>query len=552
LQTGIRDVSALLGAFTFSGRFSGQNGSYQGSVADLLMGFPTRYQQDSNTVFNQWQKLYFLYAQDDWKVNRKLTLNYGLRYEFATPPRERDNQWSNFDYGTRTFVLAKDGGLFERALIHPDYNNFAPRVGFALSATPRTVIRSAYGVFFNHSNRMGREGLLGFNLPFIVLGDANIGGSQTLKAADALIKMSTGIPPGFVDISKVNQRTVSRKAQDAGQRTTYVQQWNFGVQQELAPDVIFEVAYVGNSGRKLAAFRNLNQAIPVFSATATTAGPRPLASAALEGDIQLLENLGVSNYHSLQLRFEKRFSGGLSLLSSYTWGKALTNSVDHLSTSGQGNGVDVGVFREPQNGLDRTSEYGLAEFDVQHRWVTSAVWQLPVGKGKMYGSNMSSTADWVVGGWEFAPIFTWQGGLGLTVTQPGLLNLGGERRSRPNRLANGDLPEDQRTVDRYLDPAAFSILQVSAALPGFVPNQAFGNSGVGIVRGPGLVNFDFNLSKTFKFTERHSLQFRAEFFNAFNHANFSVPGVNLEGSFGQITGTATEPRIIQFALKYRF
>jgi hypothetical protein len=400
---------------------------------------------------------------------------------------------------------------------------------------------------------MGREGLLGFNLPFIVLGDANIGGSQTLKAADALIKMSTGIPPGFVDISKVNQRTVSRKAQDAGQRTTYVQQWNFGIQQELAPDVVFEVAYVGNSGRKLAAFRNLNQANVVFNAQGVpSAGPRPLAGAALEGDIQLLENLGVSNYHSLQLRFEKRFSGGLSLLSSYTWGKALTNSVDHLSTSGQGNGVDVGVFREPQNGFDRTSEYGLAEFDVQHRWVSSAVWELPFGRGRKYGSSMNRGADLLVGGWEFAPIFTWQGGLGLTVTQPGLLNLGGERRSRPNRLGNGDLPGDQRTVDRYLDPAAFSILQVNPALPGFVPNQAFGNSGVGIVRGPGLVNFDFNLSKNFRITERQTLQFRAEFFNAFNHANFSVPGVNLDASFGQITATATEPRIIQFALKYRF
>jgi hypothetical protein len=553
LQTGIRDVSTLLGAFTFSGRFSSQNGQYQGAVADLLMGFPTRYQQDSNTVFNQWQKLFFFYAQDDWKVSRSLTLNYGLRYEFATPARERDNLWANFDFSTNSIVLAKNGSFRERALVNPDWNNFAPRFGFSWSLTAKTVLRGAYGVFYNHSNRMGREGLLGFNLPFIVQGDANIGGANNLKATDAQMRLQTGIPAGFVDIRRVNQATTARKAQDTGQRTTYVQQWNFGIQRELITDLLFEVSYVGNRGLKLAAFRNLNQQSVVFSAAgAPSAGPRPLVGFGLNGDIQFLENLGVSNYHSLQTRLEKRFSGGLSLLSSYTWGKALTNSVDHLSTSGQGNGTDVGVFREPQNPLNRRAEYGLAEFDVKQRFVTSAVWQLPYGKGRKFGSGVGRGADTLLGGWEIAPILTLQTGLGLTVTQAQLLNLGGERRSRPNRLGNGALPESQRTIDNYLDRSAFSILQVNPALAGFVPNQAFGNSGVGITRGPGMFNLDFNLSKTFSVTERQTLQFRAEFFNAFNRANFSVPGVNLEGSFGQITQTSTEARIIQFALKYRF
>ena len=553
LQTGIRDVSALLGAFTFSGRFSGNNGSYAGSVADLLLGFPTRYQQDSNTVFNQFQNLYFGYAQDDWKVSRTFTLNYGLRYEFATPARERDNQWSNFDFATQKFVLAKDGSLYDQALIKPDKNNFAPRLGFAWSALPRTVLRGAYGIFYNHSNRMGREGLLGFNLPFIVLGDDNIGGANNLKSTDARIRLQTGIPAGFVDVNRVNQRTVGRKAQDAGQRTTYVQQWNFGIQHELVRDLLFDVAYVGNKATKLAAFRNLNQQAVVFNAAGVPgAGARPLTGAAIDGDVQFLENLGVSNYHSFQMRLEKRFSQGLSMLTSYTWGKALTNSVDHLSTSGQGNGVDVGVFREPQNGFDRKSEYGLAEFDVKHRWVTSAVWQIPFGKGQKHGSGVNRGVDAILGGWEFSPIFTAQSGLGLTITQAGLLGIGGERRSRPNRIGNGALPEDQRTVDRYLDASAFSVLQVNPALPGFVPNQAFGNSGVGIVRGPGMVNLDFNLAKTFRITEKHLLQFRTEFFNTFNHPNFGVPGVNLDASFGQITALATEPRIIQFALKYKF
>jgi hypothetical protein len=226
--------------------------------------------------------------------------------------------------------------------------------------------------------------------------------------------------------------------------------------------------------------------------------------------------------------------------------------VDHLSTSGAGNGVDVGVFREPQNGLDRDAEYGLSEFDVKQRFVATAVWELPFGRNRMFGGASSPTVDMLLGGWEFSPIITIQGGLGLTITQSQLLNLGGERRSRPNRVTNGTLDEDLRTVDHFFDTDAFAILQTSPSLAGFVPNQAFGNSGVGVIRGPRMVNLDFTLGKTFTITENQSVQFRSEFFNAFNRANFSVPGINVGAGFGQIVSTATEARIIQFALKYRF
>jgi len=310
--------------------------------------------------------------------------------------------------------------------------------------------------------------------------------------------------------------------------------------------VMFEVAYIGNRGLKLPAFRNLNQQPVVFNAAgAPGAGPRPLSAFGLNADIQLLENLGVSNYHSLQAKVEKRFSAGVSGLLSYTWGKSLTNAVDHLSTSTGGNGVDVGVFKEAQDGNNRSAEYGLSEFDVQHRLIGSAVWQLPFGKGR----RLSSLFD----GWALSPIVTVQSGLGLTIVQSNLLNLGGERQSRPNRIANGALPDPQRTVDRYFDTSAFRILQTNPALDGFVPLQAFGNSGVGVLRGPGLFNIDFNLSRNFAVTERHVLQFRAEFFNALNHPSFGVPGVNISsGGFGQIIQTATEARIIQLALKYKF
>jgi hypothetical protein len=438
VETGIRDVSALLGNFSFSGRFTGTNGRWENAVADLLLGFPSSYAQDSDTTFNIYQRMYFFFVQDDWKVSRKLTLNLGVRYEFATPPRERDNKWANFDSSKGAFVTAKDGSLFDKALIHPDRNNFAPRVGFAYSLTPRTVIRGGYGIFYNHANRLGREGLLGFNPPFIILANASISGSGVLRSTDALFRLQDGIPPGFVDINRVNLTTVSRKAQDPFQRTPYVQQYNFGIQQEIFKDMVFDLAYVGNRSLKLPSFRNLNPNLYTFNAQgAAVVGARELSSLGLNGDIQILENLGIANYNSLQAKLDKRFSKGLTVLMSYTYGKSLTDSVDHLSTSGAGNGVDVGEFKEPQDGKHRRLEYGPAEFDVSQRFVLSGVWRLPFGRDQAYGNSWSKGVDTLLGGWQFSPIFAAQTGLPLTINQSEAIGIGGERRSRPNRIANG-------------------------------------------------------------------------------------------------------------------
>jgi hypothetical protein len=552
VHTGIRDVSSLLGNFDFSGRFTGVNGRWENAVADLLLGFPTRYQQDSDTTFDIYQRMYFGYVQDDWRLTPTLTVNLGVRYEFATPTRERNYQWANYDLSSRSFVLAKKGSLRDEALVEPDRNNFAPRVGFAWSPASRMVVRGGYGLFYNHSNRMGREGLLGFNPPFIVQRDANISGSNALKATNATFRLQDGIPAGFVDINRVDLATVTRKGQDPTQRTPYVQQYNFGIQQEIARDLTIDLAYVGNRGLKLPAFRNLNPITYSFNAQgAPVTGLRALDAVGLRGDVQYLENMGISNYNSLQAKLERRFSGGLTFLASYTWGKALTDSVDHLSTSGVGNGTDVGVFREPQNPANRRAEYGPAEFDVTHRFVLSGVWQLPFGRGRAIGANWSRATDLVLGGWEISPIFSAQTGLALTMNQPQITNIGGERRSRPNRIADGNLPSDQRTIDRWFDTSAFVTTTATAGAPGFVPNTIFGNSGVGIVRGPGYVNLDLNVAKTFSITERISTQLRGEFFNALNHTNLGIPGVTTGAGFGQIVN-AYDPRIIQVALKLRF
>jgi hypothetical protein len=183
--------------------------------------------------------------------------------------------------------------------------------------------------------------------------------------------------------------------------------------------------------------------------------------------------------------------------------------------------------------------------------VLSGVWQLPFGRSQTIGKNWSRGADLLLGGWEFSPIFTAQTGLPLTINQSQLVNIGGERRSRPDRISDGALPDGQRTVDRWFDTNAFVTLNPTPGQAGFVPNRIFGNSGIGVVRGPGYQNFDFNLSKEFPIWERVSTQFRAEFFNALNRANFGVPGVTLGAGFGQIV-SASDARIIQFALKLKF
>ncbi|MGH9769741.1 MAG: TonB-dependent receptor domain-containing protein, partial [Blastocatellia bacterium] len=484
VQTKINDLNATIGRLSFDNRFTNR------AVGDLLLGLATRLDLTSFTVMDQGQNMQFYFIQDDYKITPKLTLNLGLRYEFATPPVEKENRFANFDPVTGKDIFAKDGGIFERSLIHPDRNNFAPRFGFAYSPTSRWVFRGAYGVFFTHTVRQGREGLLGFNPPFLVDNTLQTGVTGAAAVASAAVfRLVNGYPAGLLDPNTLAP-TIGRRAQDANQRTPYIQQYNFGIQYELLKDLLLDVAYVGNKGTKLNGFRNLNQRAVIQNANGSqSAGARPYPAF---GDIQWMENRVGSSYNSLQARLEKRFSRGLTGLISYTWGKALTGSPDHISTSGGGAGVDTGTFREPQNGNNLRADRGLAEFDIKQRFVASYIWELPFGHGRRFGNDWNKAADLLLGGWQVTGIHVLQGGLGLTATLGGssVLNIGGERRARPNLVGDPVLPESQRTLLEWFNTDAFQ--------PAFSPSQqAFGSAGVGIMRGPGLVNFDYTLAKDF-------------------------------------------------------
>jgi hypothetical protein len=335
-----------------------------------------------------------------------------------------------------------------------------------------------------------------------------------------------------------------RRIGDPNQRTSYVQQFNVGIQYELTRDLLVDAAYVGNKGVKLPGFRNLNAPAVIQNANGTqSAGPRPYPTL---GDIQWAENRASSTNNSLQLGLQKRISGGLSGLVSYAWSKALADSGDHLSTSLTGPGIDIGVFSVPQNPGNLRAEKGPAEFDIAHRLAISYVYELPWGRSRRWGQSWGNAANLILGNWQLSGIHVVQTGLPLTATLggPTVLNLGSDRVARPNLVANPELPASQRTVARWFNTDAFAIPG-----PGL---QAFGNAGVGVMRGPGFASFDFGIAKKIDVGEDRSLQFRTELFNAFNHANFGPPDIRRESStFGRILN-ASSPRIIQFGLKAYF
>src|SRR5439155_4106442 len=251
-QTKINDLTAPIGAMNFANLFTGR------AVGDFLLGLPSVFALTSFTVIDQGQSMYFSFLQDDYKVSPALTLNLGIRYEYSTPPIERENRLANLDPLTGATQSAKDGNTFERSLIHPDRNNWAPRVGFSYSPAPRWVLRGAYGVFYSHTVRQGREGMLGFNPPFLVdnLIVASVFG-PTAVASAALFRLADGYPQGLLDPNRLSP-FVYRRAQDPNQRSPYVQQFNFGIQREITPNVSLDIAYVGNKVTKLPGLRNIN------------------------------------------------------------------------------------------------------------------------------------------------------------------------------------------------------------------------------------------------------------------------------------------------------
>lgn len=552
IGTDIDDFNPKYGTSSFNGRFSQVAGTPTDDrqfVADYLMGARSGYQLNNAVIVNYRQRMHFLYLQDDFKVNRKLTLNLGLRYEFATPQWEGQNRLSNLDTATNQLVQAKSGSIFDRALVRPDRNNLAPRIGLAYTVTPKTVIRAAFGTSFLHFNRMGGENLLAYNLPNILNPNINqvapampSGGQPLCPNLDAnpttcFLPFERGYPNNFLSPNNIRVRSVRVNHIPFELPSASIRAFHFTIQRELGMGWMLDVGYVGTRGRNMMILGDLNQARPNnIGENQSVDNRRPNQT---YGFIQTAFPGGFLNYNAFQTKVERRFSNGAYFLNSFTWSKSIDNASGHLEAQ---NGDNSRV-----NYLNLAQEKGLSGYDQPVTNVTTVLYDLPVGRGRKWGSNMNRVVDGAVGGWRLTAINFAQSGttVNLNYGPAAQFSVSGAPTYRPNISGNPVLAEGQRTVQRWLSPETVSIPTD--------PRFPFGNAGRNIVRGPGLAQLNLGVHKDFNFTEKYKLEFRMEAFNFFNRTNLGNPNATRSsGSYGAITSLNAPAREIQFALRFAF
>jgi hypothetical protein len=539
-------------------------GSFANALPDLLLGDVNLVIFTTPHVVHYFTPGHSFYAMDTWKANSKLTLTYGLRYELFAPLIDRNNETSNFtplNGGGLITAASNASGWYGRALIHPALNNFAPRFGFAYQMLPRLVWRGGYGVFYQHVNRIGSEALLQLNPPQFVDTQLSTGGTS------AVFQLKDGFPSSIIDATAPPLYDLHIRAQDPNQRTPYVEQTSFGFEYQLVGDTVVSATYVGNWGRKEERVRDANQpqvtgfdtGCPVlqfpYANLNTVTNVDTFAGAgnpcATTGSHAYLEDAtfdGNSNYNSVEFALRRRISNGLSYSLGYTFAHGLANYRDNLTAQ-----------QLPQNSYNYAAEMGNSVLDVRSRFVGNFLWELPLGQGKRFMSGDNIAGRWL-GGWQFNGIVTLQTGTPFNVTanndglvdsnNPVYANCIGNPYAGATRN-----PKLYTTTGFIINPAAFS-------QPG--PGQ-FGTCAPYQFYGPGIQTWDLSLFKQFRFTDRYQLQFRTEFFNAFNHPNFANPSANIgsPGSFGKVNNTLApilgtdsggpgDPREIQFALKLYF
>ena len=539
-------------------------GSFAMALPDLLLGDANLVIFTTPHVVHYFTPGHSFYAMDTWKANSKLTLTYGLRYELFAPLIDRNNETTNFtplNGGGLITAASNASGWYGRALIHPALNNFAPRFGFAYQMLPRLVWRGGYGVFYQHVNRIGSEALLQLNPPQFVDTQISTGGTS------AVFQLKDGFPSSIIDATAPPLYDLHIRAQDPNQRTPYVEQTSFGLEYQLVGDTVVSATYVGNWGRKEERVRDANQpqvtgfdtGCPILqypyanlntvSTIDTFAGAGiPCATTGTHAYLEDATFDGNSNYNSVEFALRRRISNGLSYSLGYTFAHGLANYRDNLTAQ-----------QLPQNSYNYSAEMGNSVLDVRSRFVGNFLWELPLGQGKRFMSGDNFAGRWL-GGWQFNGIVTLQTGTPFNVTanNDGLVD--GNNPVYANCIGNPYAgattnPKLFTTTGFIINPAAFS-------QPG--PGQ-FGTCAPYQFYGPGIQTWDLSLFKEFKFTERYQLQFRTEFFNAFNHPNFANPNANIgsPGSFGKVNNTLApilgtdsggpgDPREIQFALKLYF
>ncbi len=550
----------FLGQFTFSGFFTG-NRTRDHAVADFLLGYfssasvfqPAGFSVEGKTGNpRQFNFLYVApYIQDDWKVNQRLTLNLGLRYDFRTVPVESNDRMGWRDLSNpRGGLLVADKTLVDKGIVgdgtyykfagrrnprDSPRNVFAPRFGFAFRpfSDDKTVVRGGYGIFFDSAEGREIDGAADI-YPYVSRGNyIQTIGQSNLRTTDNMFPNFAG---GGAASPAAN--TFLAVSMSPAPRNPYVQQWSLGVQRALMRNTTLELNYIGSKGTHLLMRRNIAQALPPANPAACAANPtvgdcpvlrrRPFPNFATYIDSDWSGN---SSYNAFNAKVEHR-SNSFLFTAVYTWAKSIDNK-----SAAAGIGNDVAGWQGFLNNNDIRRDRGRSEFDVDHRLVSSFVYELPIGRNKRVGGNMPKALDVVIGGWQVNGIATFQRGFPMTISAADVGGL--NDTSGTNRADLVGTPRLLKRRDQWFDITAFR--QPAA---GFL-----GTSGRGILRLPGTNNWDTGLYKNFQLTEKLSFQFRLESFNAFNHTQWGGPVRSVADSrVGQIL-SARAARINQLGAK---
>jgi len=498
--------------------------------SDLLIGFVCNYQIGppfGSVGTRNWENA--LFVQDDWRVNKKLTLNLGLRYEYFTNPTEMYGRQANFDLETGRLVVASDNG---DSLVETDSNNFGPRIGFAydIKGDGKGVIRGGYGLFY-FLDRGGIDNQLAQNPPYSGFSQFNytagyritLSGRAPNGSLDS--RLATGpLPLGSVDdVNLNNPQNVTVLAWKPDNKVSNVHQFNVQYQRQLTNDTALSLGYLGTRGRNLILYYNLNgriveQGTNVPCPNGDTTPP----CYGNNGNVNVRDDNGESSYDSLQVALERRFTGGWQYRVAYTFSKTKDNGEGAFDSVGDRN-IN---FIEP---------FSTSRLDFPHVLTLQSVYDLPFGKGRRWGSNWNSAVDAILGGWQVNGIWRFQSGQPFDVRRDGVrVNLTGEPYT-----GNQDL---------YLNRSAFT----NAAA------GTFGNLERNSLRGPSNNQLNMGLLKNFQVGDLFKIQFRSEFFNLFNTPQLTPPNTDLNNTdpvfgFGTIRSTyGFTNRQVQFGLRLEF
>lgn len=535
----VQDVNPLYGLDTYNGQFTRPVGVASNAIynlSDFMLGLRSQYALSTLFVAEMRQHMHFLYVQDDVRVSRRLTLNAGLRYEYATPMWEANNHLTNYDPVSNTMISAKSGSIRDRALVNPDRNNVAPRLGFAYSAADHTVIRGGWGMSYVHVNRIGSANLLAINGPQVVRAVV----AQGDATAAAFRPTEQGYPAGFTDPAQFVATAALVSYIDPNFHSSPVQSWYASVQQEVGRHLFFDIAYVGNRADDLLYLANYNQAVPNNAAgSLSLASRRPITGF---GDITYVFNGGKSRYKAFQIKAEWR-QRDVTLSNSLTLSKAEDNGAGALENQN-------GNFPGPQDFRNVDADFGVSGYHQPYNNTTSLVWSLPFGRDRRWGRNWSTLADTIAGGWQVSAINTMTPGETVTLVYSPAAALqvsaitndfSGANNYRPNVICDPYAPKGEHSITNWFNPAC-----VVAPTD---PTQPFGNAGRNSVRGPNFRQVDLAAIKRVSLVNQKTVELRVEVFNVFNRTNFGAPASNRSNStFGTIT-TAYDSRQVQLGMK---